>query len=111
MRWNPRTVYVLSSEQAMAWRQLGDPLAALVVSPERAAWIEARYPYSDQGRPGIICPEERTHKEVRATDRDVPVLGTLGEIAGETGPWRTTREFLGNEDALVADDVLALAAD
>jgi hypothetical protein len=105
---NPRTAFVLTSEQAREWRRLGDPLAALVVSPARRDWILERYPYSDQGRPGILCAEQRTHKEVRAADRDVPV-GTVSD-AGE--PLCTTFEFDGDEEALVEEGkVLAVAAD
>lgn len=50
-----------------AQRLWASVLAELVVSPERAAWIEARYPFSDVGRPGILYVEPKGSKR-RAKD-------------------------------------------
>jgi|HubBroStandDraft_2_1064218.scaffolds.fasta_scaffold471031_3 hypothetical protein len=48
------------------WRS---PLAALIVSPERAAWIMETYPPEQMGRPGILHRELRGTK-IRKTDAD-----------------------------------------
>jgi hypothetical protein len=54
------------------WRY---PVADLVVSPERAKWIEERYPFSDVGRPGIIGASG-----IRNTDAAVPMEEVEGEL-------------------------------
>jgi hypothetical protein len=43
----------------------------LVVSPERAAWIQSIYPETDVGRPGILAIDSKTKKQpVRNLDAD-----------------------------------------
>ena len=75
--WNPRASYVLAGTKLIEWKALIEAsLAALIVTPERAAWILATYPPSDMGRPDILAPHvrERTAR-VRKTKR--------AEFAGE----------------------------
>ena len=45
------------------WRY---PVADLIVSPERAAWIMQRYPETDTGRPGVLVTDG--HRHVRNAD-------------------------------------------
>jgi hypothetical protein len=47
------------------WRY---PVADLIVSPERAAWIVARYPETDMGRPGVFADSHRRAGQVRIPD-------------------------------------------
>jgi hypothetical protein len=79
------------------------PLAELVVTPERAAWILERYPPSDQGRPGILHTETQRGPKPR---RDAPRPLPLNEPCpvNEFPDWRRTHEFPGNEDALIEEN-------
>jgi len=82
------------------------PLAELVVTPERAAWIQERYPPSDQGRPGILHTEAQ--RGPKRPMRDAPRPHPLNEPSPENEfpDWRHTHEFEGNEDALIAGNAL-----
>jgi hypothetical protein len=58
------------------WRY---PVADLIVSPERAAWIMAVYPPNDMGRPGVLAHSPRG-ESVRIADD-----GPLDEVEIEDG--------------------------
>lgn len=76
------------------------PLLELVVSDERLKWILANYPPTDQGRPGIIhCEPQR--KARRARDAGNSTENEPRRPESEFPDWRRTREFPGDEDALM----------
>ena len=54
------------------------PLAELIVTPERAAWIQERYPPTDSGRPGILhCePQKKTSRA-----KDAHEAAEVAEVA------------------------------
>jgi hypothetical protein len=102
---NPLSNYIPSNTKTWEWKRLDDEaLARLIASPERTAWIVATYPPEETGRPGIICVQLRTSKQVRKMDPD-------RDSPGETEPWRTTVEFPGAEHALAETSALELITD
>ena len=99
---NPATRHGAMNQPSLErWKH---PLSELVVSPERAAWIQLRYPESDQGRPGILHTE--TQRSPKRPRRDAPRPLPLNEPCPESEfpDWRHTHEFPGNQDALIEEN-------
>jgi len=95
------------------WKFLGDQeLSKLIVDEKRAAWILARYPPEQTGRPGILATHEcgprlKKRSPVPDEERNAPVEVELGD------PWRVTHEFIGDEESLpsVEEEIVAAVAD
>ena len=98
----------MGRKKAADWRHLLSlSLAGLVVSPERTAWILARYPPTEMGRPGIMYSpmrgeKQKKHSPVPDDERETP--------AEASDAWRVTHEFAGEEESL-GEEESAVAAD
>lgn len=78
-RWN----FVLRYLNGPSARGHSD-LTSLIVSPERLAWILARYPETDTGRPGILATDQGTLSSTRwSADADSDEPATTGTEAEE----------------------------
>ena len=110
---NPAKINPMGGGKMYEWKRLEDlALAELIVSPARAAWILARYPPEQTGRPGILATHEcgprlKKRSPVPDEERNAPVEVELGD------PWRVTHEFIGDEESLpsVEEEIVAAVAD
>lgn len=104
-----RHITRLSGYQADVWQEIVRiERQELFATPERLAWIAARYSDADVGRPGLFAPSDKKLcasksgkvRNVNA-DRDAP------DDDAETS--RTPIEFAGDKDVL--EEEFAVAAD
>jgi len=101
----PSKMNPLGGNKVAVWRSSADEeLSKLIVTEERAKWIQRRYPESDQGRPGILHTDSRDRgsKRVRETDDDpadievgLPAWGTSQEFEGDEGEQEQTEIAIG----------------
>jgi hypothetical protein len=111
---NPARMNPLRGGKMDWWKFLGDEaLAALIVSPERAAEIMRRYPEKEMmGRPGILATHEcgpRLKKRSPEADEERNAPAEVEVSNAE----RTTTELFVDEDLLplVEEEVMAAEAD
>jgi hypothetical protein len=97
----------MGADKLNEWIRL-DGLASLIVSEERAAWIQRRYPASESGRPGILHTDARdrgSKRQIRKTDDDP------ADVEVSLPAWRVTSEFPGDESAEELEIAVGAAAD
>ena len=102
MRTVMRGNYVpLAGKRLEEWRRLDlENLAPLIVSPERSAWIQERYPLSEMGQPGIIVDSSDSSSQGKRK--------VILDVDGDTEGRSENRQEPVEDDS---DDLVTMAAD